>query len=432
VGSARRRMLHTRVAQALERLHSADLDEVSSELGAHYERGGWNERAIAFYERAAEVAQRVYANASAIELFSRALELLEAEPPSRERDERELALRTALGAPLVAIEGYGASAVRDVYSRAAELCERLGMPPDPPVLRALAIASLARGELPWAYELGEQLLELGERLDEQMVRVEGNYVLGVTSFWLGHFADARERLERAIADYQPERARPHLALYSQDPRVVCLSRLAYTLRFLGEPDRAEATAQEAIRRAEELAHPFSLAYALHFAAWLAIDLGDEARARARTERMAALAEEQQLGFLQPMGGILGGWMLAGEGRPEEALGPIREGLAEYARSGWTLYQPYALMLLARVALAAGRADDARAAVTQALGLSERIGEHCYDADLHLLLGELSLVPGGEDAEGHFTAALEVAKAQGAPALERQAAESLDRLRTSTG
>lgn len=433
-GSSQRRMLHRRVAQALERLHATDLDAVSGQLAAHYERAGWTDRAIDFYARSAEVEQRVYANERAIGMFSRALELLESEPATPERDKRELALRTGLGAPLVAIKGYGAKEVEDVYLRAFELCERLGTPPDPPVLRALAIANLARGDLPGAYELGVQLLRLGEGAGEPMVRVEGNYVLGVTSFWLGEFAAARDQLEQAIAEYLPEKAHSHLALYSQDPRIVCMSRLAYCLRFLGEPAGAEERAQEAIRLADELDHPFSLAYALHFGAWLSIDLGDESRTRERTERMAALAEGEQLGFLQPMAGILRGWMLAGRGQVEEAVALIRAGLDEYARRGWTLYQPYSLVLLARVCLKAGLTDDGRAAISQALELTERIGQRCLDADLHTLMGDLLLAGDGDraGAESHYRLALEVARRQAAAPLEERAAESLERLQALSG
>jgi tetratricopeptide (TPR) repeat protein len=433
-GSARRMMLHRRVAQALERLHGADLDRVSSQLAAHYERAGWAERAINFYARAAEVALRLYANEEAIELFSRALELLDAEPPTRERDERELALRTALGVPLVAIKGYGAAEVVAVYQRAWELGERLGTRPGPPVLRALAIASIARGAYPWARELGGQLLALGKREDDPMVRVEGNYVLGVTSFWLGEFAAARDQLESAIAEYLPERAASHLALYSQDPRIVCLSRLAYGLRFLEEPALAEERAGEALRLADELEHPFSLGYALHFTTWLAIDLGDESRARERAERMTALAEEQQLGFLQPMGTVLRGWMLSGEGEPEQAVTLIREGIDVYTESGWTLYQPYCLALLARVCLTAGLEEDGRAALLEAFGLTERIGQRFLDADLHLLMGELLLSSGGDHAEteSHYSAALKIARRQGATPLVQRAAEGLERLHAVSG
>jgi DNA-binding SARP family transcriptional activator len=434
VGSARRRMLHGRVAQALERLHAGDLDGISGDLAAHYEAAGWNERAIGFYARAAEVAQRVYANERAIDLFSRALELLDAEPPSRQRDERELELRIGLGSPLVAIEGYGAPSVHDVYLRAQELCERLGERPGPPVLRAFALVNMARCELEQAYEHGEQLLELGERDDEPMVRVEGNYVLGVASFWLGEFARARDQLERAVAEYVPGRARSHLALYSQDPRVICLSRLALTLHYLGEPELAEDKAREALRLAEELEHPFSLAYALHFTALVAMERGDEPVARERAERMAKLAEDERLGFLQPMGGVFRGWILSLEGRADEATALIREGLDEYTRSGWTLYQPYGLVLLARICLDAGRSDEGRSAIEQGFQLTEQIGQRCLDAHLHLLMAELIVAGGGErsDAESHVSTALEVARRQSAPPLVQRATESLERLGAVSG
>jgi DNA-binding SARP family transcriptional activator len=422
-GSARRGMLHGRVAQALERLHATALDPVSSELAVHYERAGWTERAIGFYARSGEVEQRVFANERAIDLFTRALVLLDAEPATRERDERELQLRTALVGPLVAIRGYGASEVHDVCMRALELCERLGRRPNAPVLRALALVDIARGDLSRAYQLGEQLLELGAREDEPMVRVEGNYVLGVTSFWLGEFAASRDQLERAIADYAPDEAPAHIALYSQDPQIVCLSRLAYTLRYLGETDRAEETARDALRLAEELEHPFSLAYAVNFAAWLAIDLGDASSARERIERMAILAEEKRLGFLQPMGVVLRGWMLASDGQAGAGVAQIREGIDEYTRSGWSLYQPYALGLLARACLGAGRIEEARAALRDALELSERIGQRCLDAELHTLMAE---------AEAHFSPAVEVARRQAAAPLAERASEGLERLRAAAG
>ncbi len=385
-GEARRRMLHRRVADATES-HATNLDAVAAELAAHYERAGLADRAAGFYARAAEAAHRVYSNERAIALFEKALGLLEDEPESDERDRRELALRTALGAPLVSIEGYGAQRVHEDYRRAWELCERLGTPPEPPVLRGLALVSIARGELVRARELGAQLLEAG--VEDATVRVEGNYVLGVTSFWLGEFERSREHLVRAIDEYDPAQADTHLSMYSQDPRVVCLSRLALVLHYLDEPAEAARRAREAIEHAEELEHPFSLAYALNFTAWLAIEMDEKALARDRVERMASLADDQQLGFVRPMGSVLRGWLLAGQGDTSNAVALIREGIDAYARSGWSLYQPYALVLLARVCRDAGRSQEARDAIADALAVSARTGQHYLDAELHVLERELA-------------------------------------------
>jgi hypothetical protein len=143
-----------------------------------------------------------------------------------------------------------------------------------------------------------------------------------------------------------------------------------------------------------------------------------------------------------MGMVLGGWMLAGEGQPEEGITLIREGLDAYTPTGSTrrgtspslTYQPYCLALLARVCLNAGLHDDGRAALLEAFELTERIGQRFLDADLHLLMGELILAAGGDrgEAESHYSAALEVARRQGATPLARRAAESLERLHAVSG
>ncbi len=382
-GEARRRMLHRRVAQAIES-HASDLGPVAAELAVHYEEAGWIDRAAAFYSQAGEAAHRVFSTARAVALFEKALSLLSEEPASSDRDRRELALQAALGAPLVSIEGYGAPRVHDVYLRAEELCGRLGTPPAPPVLRGLALVALARSELIRARELGQRLLEAGAESDGATVRVEGNYVLGATFFWLGEFERSREHLESALSEYDPAETHLHLALYSQDPRIVCLSRLALTLHYLGEVDEADERAREAIAYADALEHPFSLAYALNFAAWIAIERGDRAVARARVERMTSLVDDEKLGFLHPMGIILRGWLLSEEGATDEAIGRIREGLDAYVESGWSLHQPYALTLLARICLAADRVELARETVSEAQKLSKRTGQRYLDLELHQL------------------------------------------------
>src|SRR5256714_1146545 len=72
ISAPQRRMLHRRVAQALEAMHvEEDLDSVSGQIAAHYERAGMIEQALPSYQRAAAVAQRVYANEDAISLLSR-------------------------------------------------------------------------------------------------------------------------------------------------------------------------------------------------------------------------------------------------------------------------------------------------------------------------------------------------------------------------
>jgi hypothetical protein len=180
MSAVRRLTLHRRVARALEEVYAANLDAVSAQVATHYEQGGLAAQAVPYFQLAAGLAQRVYANAEAILLLNKGLALLASRPASQDRDELELALQTALGTSLVATAGYGASETLRVYTRSQELCQHLGKPPSPPVLRALAIASLAQAEFQQAHGLGDHLLSLATRDHDPVLLVEGHYVLGVS------------------------------------------------------------------------------------------------------------------------------------------------------------------------------------------------------------------------------------------------------------
>ncbi len=69
-------LLHRRIAEAFEGVYAGDLNVVSGQIAAHYERAGLPERAIPYYRRAGETALKVYANADAITAFQRATALL--------------------------------------------------------------------------------------------------------------------------------------------------------------------------------------------------------------------------------------------------------------------------------------------------------------------------------------------------------------------
>jgi tetratricopeptide (TPR) repeat protein len=95
--TSRRRLLHRRVAEALERAYANNRDSVSSQIASHYEQAGLVEQAIPSYQRAAEVAERVYAHAEALFAYRRALALLEAAPSSEAQPEKIAQLHERVG-----------------------------------------------------------------------------------------------------------------------------------------------------------------------------------------------------------------------------------------------------------------------------------------------------------------------------------------------
>jgi DNA-binding SARP family transcriptional activator len=91
MSSGRRRMLHRYVAQALESLYATQLDPISHQIAAHYERAGLPEQAIPYYLRAARQARQVYANGDAIALLKRTEQLLDAIESLRDKSMDEVA-----------------------------------------------------------------------------------------------------------------------------------------------------------------------------------------------------------------------------------------------------------------------------------------------------------------------------------------------------
>src|SRR5262249_48960238 len=180
-----------------------------------------------------------------------------------ERIRQELALQLALGAPLLATRGYAASEVEQTYARARELCRQSGEILDLfPALWGLWSFYLVRAQHEAARELGQQLLQMAQNTQDPTLRPVAHWALGVTLLHTGEFALAREHLEQMIAFYKPQRHHTLTFLYGTDPGVACQAWDAWALWLLGYPDQALQRSQEALILAQELSHPFSLAFAL--------------------------------------------------------------------------------------------------------------------------------------------------------------------------
>ena len=426
---ARRRLLHRRVAEGLEGLNVAGLDAVAAQIAAHYANGGLVDRAAGFYQRAAEVAQRIGANLEAISLLRRGLVLLETLRLSPERDSRELGLQAALGASLVATEGYGAPEVESVYGRARHLCQLLGRPPAPPILRGLAIASLAQVKIDECHALGDHMLSLADRDDDPVLRVEAHYVIAMALLLSGAAVPAKAQLEASLAHYDRARSATHIGLYSQDPAVVCLIRLSVDLWLLGDPFAAAARRDESLVLAEELGHPFSHAYALVWDAHLQVFAGNHARARKQAEAAIALSRAYAMPFWLSLGTIVHGWAIAEEGEVESGIEEMRAGMAAYAATSGHAFATFHLGLLAGQYGHLGNVERGLTLVAEGLALAERTEERWYEPELHRTRAELleKTRGGADEAEAAYLRAIDVARYQGALALELRATTRLSDL-----
>jgi len=426
--AGRRAQLHRRIGERLEAGLRERALEIAAELAMHFERGQQPGRAIGYLQMAGEIATQRSAAREAVAHLTHALDLLQAEPDTPERAEREVALQVALGGPLMAVKGRGAPEVEHAYTRAQELCRRIGDTPQLfPVVWGLFLFHRSRGEIDRAHEFATRLLALARTSDDPGRLIEAHHALWATRFARGELAAVNEHVREALALYEPDRHGVLAAVYgNHDPAVCALGHGAWALELSGEPEQASRRSAEALALARRLGHRFSEAHALLYAARVHQFRGDWRTARDRAEEGAALAREQGFVQLQAWAAVTSGWALAEAGDVAEGLERLRAGTLTLRTLGSEEFRTYFLSLLAATLAKAGETGAALDAVGEALGAAKRSGERFYTAELHRQHGELLLITGHDRAAATtcFETAADIAKRQGAHALARRAERSL--------
>jgi DNA-binding SARP family transcriptional activator/predicted ATPase len=422
ISPARRRQLHRAAAQAIKVDLRDNIEAASPQLAAHYDQAGMIELAIDAYRVAGARAVSVSALDEAVTMFRRALSLLADTPTSPARDALELDIRIALGSPLVALEGYGSSGVHQLYERALALCRKMHRRIDPPILRGLGLARLQGCRFDECSQLGQALLD--HESHDPIAQTEGRYLLGVSAFWRGDLATARHFLGAAIEAYELSHRDQHLALYAQDPRAVCLVRLALVELWAGDPRQAADTARLALEIAVDLDHLMTLGYVITYAAILAAESEDLARLAELLDDADRLWKRlSPLHYLAIVLEALRGWLdvhWASAGGIDKIVSSVTRSRTQ----GETLHLTYTLLLLARARGMVGEVDEGAAAIREGLLWTQRCNQRYLEAELWRADGELAYRSGESDAAAaSLRSAIDIANAQGARWLELRALHS---------
>jgi predicted ATPase len=350
----------------------------------------------------------------------------------------------------MATKEFAATEAAKAYTRALELCQQTRDTPRLfPVQWNLWLFAMMRGELQTARGLGEQLLTLAQNTNNLDLVLQAHHALGPTLSWLGDLALTRAHLEQGIVLYEPQRHSAHAFLYGgHDPGSCCQAILARVLWLLGYPEQALKKFAEALALAQELAHPFSLANTLFLAARVHQFHREGLATQEHAEVLVALCRERGFAQFLASGTILRGWALAEQGREEEGIDQMRQGVAAYQITGAVRGGPHDLALLAETYGKIERSEEGLRTLSEALTLVDTTGERYYEAELYRLYGELTLqqqfkvqssefkVPSTQhptprtqvEAEACFLKAIAIAQKQQAKSWELRATTSLVRLR----
>jgi class 3 adenylate cyclase/tetratricopeptide (TPR) repeat protein len=430
-----RRTFHARIAQALAESFPEVVENEPEVIAQHLTEAGRTVDAIGYWQRAGERALRAWATGEAATHFERGLELVSALPEDAERNELELGFQLARGTALMAARGYAAPEAEAAYARAELLSREIDDPArSGPALYGLAAFYATTAQLRKSKEQSLRLFAVAQRTNDEDALLEANVLLAVVEFLQGRLRAAEPYLQQALETWDPERHRPHIFVYGQEPGVVALSMAALTSGWLGEVDDALRLADAAEAAGRDAGHPLTLAYTLAAIAILYQVLGEVERVGETAAKLIALTKDYKLPMWLAWGRTFHGWSLLEQGQSERGLTEIAAGVAsaEVVRSA--VMKIHFLGQLAEAFSKHGFVREGIDMVEQGFALLEPTGERVSEAELHRARGVIYLAgdPRPVEAEACFERAIEVARGQEALLLELRAATALAELRAGQG
>ena len=430
VAAARRGHLHQRIGLRVEGGYGTEAATRAAELAMHFVQGRDDARAVLYLRQAGVQALQRSSHHEAHTHLLQGLDLLPRLPATPARVQQELEMLRALGLVLIALRGYAAPEVEQTYARARTLCAQGGEPAQVcSILRGLATYYQHRGALRTARELREQCLRLAQQADEPTYVLEAHLYLGLTLTFLGDYPRARLHLEQGRALTEP-RVPPVRVQRSSIivPDVACLLYAVPMLWSLGYPVQALRRSQDAL--AQALAHPYSLAMARHFAAFLHYLRRDAVAVQAEADALLTLATTHAFPYWAVAGRVWQGWAGAMLGAGEVGVAQICQALAATEALEHALARPVWLVLLAEAAGHGGHVAEGLEWLAEARTAFEGTGRGDLLAEAYRLQGTLLVRQAGQhaaQAEACFQQALAVARRQQAKSWELRAAMSLSRL-----
>jgi tetratricopeptide (TPR) repeat protein len=287
----RRKAIHGKTAETIEKLYANRLDDHLDKLVHHYRLSGNGPKTVHYLHQAEQHAYERSAVADALTHFNAALETVRQLPSDGAVTELELALQISLGNSLMSTGGYAAEGTAKAFERARELCGKEGDSSQlVPALFGLWAFHNFGGKLKAAQELGEELLSIAERRQDPATLLMAHTSLGITLTYSGELRGALEHCTKGVSVFSPAERLP---AFLAQARSSCRTWLALILALTGRPEPAFRLSNEAVNAALESRQTVALSNALIGAGVVALVLADSVVAKARSEELIGLAERER-------------------------------------------------------------------------------------------------------------------------------------------
>ncbi|MBI2206690.1 MAG: sigma 54-interacting transcriptional regulator [Candidatus Rokubacteria bacterium] len=428
-----RQTLHASVVELIEARAGDRLDDHIDALAHHAFESGVADKAARYFRQAGLRAAARSAHREAVVCFEKAREAGRRLPQDTATVQESIDLLVDLRMSLVPLGEL--DRIHDCLLEAEALAlqlddqRRLGR-----LSAYMANYYFMTGDQGRALESGQRALAIATRLDDFALEVESQYRLGQVHYALGDYARGIEILEQCVTSLTGDFVYERFNLPGL-PSVISRTWLVQCLSEHGEFAAGLAAGEEAVRIAETVNHPFSLAFAYWGVGHLLLRQGDVARATAVLERGFGVCERWEISvWLSRFASTLG-YAYAADGRVAEAL-PLLERAVEDATSrGMAVYRALFAVSLSEGYLRAGRLTDADQLARRALDLARTHRQRGNEAWALRLLGEIAAQDDGGDlgdAERYLGGAIGLAAELGMRPLEAHCRRALGALARRRG
>jgi class 3 adenylate cyclase/tetratricopeptide (TPR) repeat protein len=423
----RRRRLHGRIVDAIERLYADRLAEHVDRLAHHAERGEVWEKAARYSGEAGHKAAVRGAHREAVAAFEQAVAAVGRLPETPDRQAQAIDLRLDARNSLVPLGDF--AGVLGHLLEAERLAETLGdQGRQAAIAGALAHCLWATGQFEPALEPGERALELATRAGAVPEGRSATFVLGELRYALGDYQSAIALFADGIAIESHDETwrwrRYGSSMFSVQNR----RWLAQSLAEVGRFPEGIVLATEAVEIAEQADHPYALSNALVGLGFVLLRQGDVEQAIRVLGRCVDVCRRLSFRSIWPNGAALLAEAYGLCGRVAEADAMLAQPRSDRAHLSLT-------GMLAESCLLAGCLDEARELGPQELESARARKARGREAWVCRLLAELAAhreVFDVEAAEIHYRQALALASELGMRPLIAHCHLGLGKLYRRTG
>jgi class 3 adenylate cyclase/tetratricopeptide (TPR) repeat protein len=363
---ARRRDLHARILDVIERRFGEGLAEPVDTLAHHAGMAEKWAKAATYWRQAGTKAAARSATREAVAAYEQALSSLNQLPETRDTIELGIDLRFDLHSALIPVDqlkrmvGY----LRDAERLAEAIGDqrRLG--------RAWAHMTYCftwLGDSNKAVQCGERALAVATATGDRELELLTEFHLGRALFGSGEYRRALECLTHTMDGLVGDHLYDRFGMPAF-PAVTCRVLQGLCLALLGDFGVARQTAEEGLRLATAADHPFSLGIALWGAGLVHLQDGNADEAVLRLERAVQVGRQHNFPIIVAFAAPPLGYAYSLTGRTTEAL-KLLEDIVPRIESLNRAAHTANLVRLAEVYLVAGRSEDALNTVERALELT---------------------------------------------------------------